>query len=68
MAHLIKLHRLDKTHEGGNAYGPVLYNLDTIVSMEPSPTKKHTILSTRWNPSGEMVKESLDEILELSKK
>lgn len=68
MAHLIKLHRLDKTHEGGNAYDPVLYNLDTIVSMEASPKGTHTILSTRWNPDGEMVRESLDKILELSKK
>jgi hypothetical protein len=67
MAHLIKLHRLDKAHDGHNDYDTVLYNLDTIVSMEKSPKGKHTILSTRWNPAGDMVKESLEEILLLSK-
>lgn len=67
MAHLVKLHRMDKQHDGNNTYDPVLYNLDTIVSMEISPTGTHTILSTRWNPVGDMVKETLDEILTLSR-
>lgn len=67
MAHLIKLHRINKAHDGHNDYDPVIYNLDTIVSMEVSPKGQHTVLITRWAPAGEMVKESLDEILQLSK-
>ena len=67
MAHLVKLHKLDKKHDGHNAYEPVVYNLDTIVSMEVSVKGTHTVLFHRWSNEGELVKETLDEIIELAK-
>lgn len=70
MAHFIKLNLLDIDHSNNNQYIPVLFNLDTIISIEPSsPNKKktHSIIQTRWS-NNIKVKESLDEILELSKK
>jgi hypothetical protein len=65
MAHFVKLHQLDLTHDNSRNYIPVLFNLDTVVNIEPS--KVHSIIYTRWNSNGVRVKESLDEILNLSK-
>lgn len=65
MAHFVKLHQLDLTHDNSRSYIPVLFNLDTVVNIEPS--KVHSIIYTRWNSNGIRVKESLDEILKLSK-
>lgn len=65
MAHFVKLHQLDLTHDNSRNYIPVLFNLDTVVNIEPS--KVHSIIYTRWNSNGIRVKESLDEILKLSK-
>jgi hypothetical protein len=66
MAHLIKVHLLDLTHDNGKDYYPALINLDAAVSIEPS--KVHSIIYTKSNPQGIRVKESLDQILALSKK
>ena len=56
MAHLIKLtdYQTEET---------VLYNLDTVVSIET--VKDTTVITTRWGRN--QVKESLDYILETSK-
>ena len=55
MAHLIKLtdYQTEET---------VLYNLDTVVSIER--VKDSTVITTRWGRN--QVKESLDYILEAS--
>lgn len=66
MAHLIKVHLLDLTHDNSKEYIPALINLDAAVSIEPS--KVHSIIYTKSNPQGIRVKESLDQILALSKK
>jgi hypothetical protein len=66
MAHLIKVHLLDLTHDNGKDYIPSLINLDDVVSVEPS--KVHSIIYTKNNSQGIKVKESLDQILNLSKK
>ena len=66
MAHLIKVHLLDLTHDNGKDYIPSLINLDDVVSVEPS--KVHSIIYTKNNSQGIKVKESLDQILALSKK
>jgi len=55
MAHLIKLTDY-QTNE------TVLYNLDTVVSIER--VKDSTVITTRWGRN--QVKESLDFILEAS--
>lgn len=55
MAHLIKLTDY-QTNE------TVLYNLDTVVSIER--VKDSTVITTRWGRN--QVKESLDYILEAS--
>jgi len=68
MAHFVKLNQLDLAHDNGKSYVPILFNLDTIVSIEPSPSGKHSIITTRWSTNaGIRVKETLDEILALSK-
>ena len=56
MAHLIKLtdYQTEET---------VLYNLDTVVSIET--VKDATVITTRWGIN--QVKESLDYILETSR-
>jgi len=56
MAHLIKLtdYQTEET---------VLYNLDTVVSIET--VKDATVITTRWGRN--QVKESLDYILETSR-
>ena len=56
MAHLIKLtdYQTEET---------VLYNLDTVVSIETA--KDATVITTRWGRN--QVKESLDYILETSR-
>ena len=73
MAHLIKLHTAGQNQE-------ILFNLDTIVSAErsQSATGEFTSIQTRWGQiftsrynfshSSHLVKETLEEILEKSKK
>lgn len=68
MAHFIRLHQLDLTHENEKTYTPILFNLDTVVSIEPSVSGKHSVITTRWSATtGVKVKETLEEILELSR-
>lgn len=67
MAHLIKLNQLDLNHDNTRTYIPILFNLDRAISMEPSPSGKHTAIITAHNGAGIRVKETLDEILDLSK-
>jgi hypothetical protein len=66
MAHFVKLHQLDMHHDNSMEYIPMLFNLDTVVSIETSISKKHSIIVTRWNTNGIRVKESLDEIYRLA--
>lgn len=67
MAHLIKLNQLDLNHDSSRTYIPILFNLDRAVSMEPSPSGKHTVINTSHHSGGSIrVKETLDEILKLS--
>ena len=66
MAHLIKLNQLDLNHDNTRTYIPILFNLDRAISMESSPSGKHTAIITAHNGAGIRVKESLDEILKLS--
>lgn len=66
MAHLIKLNQLDLNHDNTRTYIPILFNLDRAVSMEHSPSGKHTLINTSQNGAGIRVKETLDEILKLS--
>jgi len=54
MAHFIKLHGLDDAE--------MLFNLDTVVSIDPMP--EGTVICTRWGST--KVKEDLDTILRLS--
>ena len=66
MAHLIKVHALDTTHDNGRDYIPILVNLDNVTSIEPS--KIHTIIYTKdGSPAGIRVKETLEQILNSSK-
>ena len=66
MAHLIKVHALDLTHDNGRDYIPILVNLDNVTSIEPS--KVHTIIYTKnGSPTGIRVKENLEQILNASK-
>jgi hypothetical protein len=67
MAHFIKLHLVDLNHDNSSNYVPVLFNLDTVISIEPAMNGKHSSIVTRWtNNGGIAVRESLDEILKLS--
>lgn len=66
MAHLIRLHQLTYDGDANKIYTPILFNLDTMVSVEPSPSGIHSMITTRWNSNGIRVKETLDEILKLS--
>ena len=67
MAHLIKVHALDLTHDNGKDYIPILINLDDVTSVEPS--KVHTIVYTKnGSATGIRIKENLDQILNLSRK
>ena len=66
MAHLIKLNQLDLNHDNTRTYIPILFNLDRAISMEPSPSGKHTVINTSHNGVSVRVKETLDEILKLS--
>lgn len=67
MAHLIKLYVADVEHNSTIKYKPALFNLDTVVQIEPDVSDgNHSIILTRWSNEGIKVKESLDEILELS--
>ena len=54
MAHFINLHGLDDAE--------MLFNLDTVVSIDPMP--EGTVICTRWGST--KVKEDLDTILRLS--
>ena len=54
MAHFFKLHGLDDAE--------MLFNLDTVVSIDPMP--EGTVICTRWGST--KVKEDLDTILRLS--
>ena len=66
MAHLIKLNVLDPSHDGGKRVdNPTLINLDMVINIEPS--KVHSLIFTKNNQQPIRVKESLDEILVLSK-
>jgi len=65
MAHLIKLNQLNLNHDNTCTYIPILFNLDRAISMESSPSGKHTVINTSQNISVR-VKETLDEILKLS--
>lgn len=66
MAHLIKVHALDLTHDNGKDYTPILINLDDVATIEPS--KVHTIIYTKTSSQhGIKIKETLDQILALSK-
>ena len=66
MAHLIKLNVLDPSHDGNKRiYNPTLINLDMVINIEPS--KVHSLVFTKNNQHPIRVKESLDEILTLSK-
>lgn len=56
MAHFIKLHTAGQKQ-------PILFNLDTVVSIEPYG--EYSTICTRWNHQN--VKESLDEIEALSR-
>jgi histidinol phosphatase-like enzyme len=66
MAHLIPLRALDVKHDNSKAYNIILFNLDNTISIEKSYV--HSVIYTQHNPRGIRVMESLDEILELSKK
>jgi hypothetical protein len=67
MAHLIKVHALDLTHDNGKDYIPILINLDDVTSIEPS--RVHTIVYTKnGSATGIRIKENLDQILNLSRK
>jgi hypothetical protein len=68
MAHFVKLNQIDTEHDNSLTYIPILFNLDTIISIEPSCGGKHSRITTRWTSgAGIRVKETLEEILELSK-
>lgn len=67
MAHLIKLNQLDLNHDNSRTYIPILFNLDRAISMEPSPSGKHTVINTSQNGPGIRVKETIDQILTMSK-
>ena len=68
MAHFIKLNVLDPSHDGNTnnrKYIPNLINLDMIINIEPSVV--HSLIFTKSNSSHPIrVKESLDEIIEMS--
>jgi hypothetical protein len=68
MAHFIKLNVLDPSHDGNTnnrKYIPNLINLDMIINIEPSVV--HSLIFTKNNHQPIRVRESLDEILDLSK-
>ena len=66
MAHIVTLNQLSYDGDNNKIYIQVLFNLDTVVSIEPSPSGKHSIIITRWNNNGVRVRETLDEILKLT--
>jgi len=71
MAHLIYVNQLDEGNTPKeNKYIPTLINLDSVDYIEPSSPqlkKTHSLIKFRWGTTTK-VKESLKEILELSKK
>lgn len=71
MAHFVKLSVLDPGHDDlenqtDRKYNPQLINLDMVVNVEQS--KIHSLIFTKNNQHHPIrVRESLDEILELSR-
>lgn len=71
MAHFVKLSVLDPGHDDlenqtDRKYNPQLINLDMVVNVEQS--KVHSLIFTKNNQHHPIrVRESLDEILELSR-
>ena len=71
MAHFVKLNVLDPGHDdtenqSNRKYNPQLINLDMVINAEQS--KVHSLIFTKNSQHYPIrVKESLDEILELSK-
>jgi hypothetical protein len=66
MAHFIKLNQIDPEHDSSVTYTPILFNLDTVISIEPSHAGKHSRITTRWTSGpGIRVQESLEEIQKL---
>lgn len=65
MAHLIKLNVLDMQHDNSKTYIPTLVNLDSVITIESSHV--HSILNMKWGTSGLKVKETIEEILKMSK-
>ena len=61
MAHLIKLHSQRQNQE-------ILFNLDTMVSAEKSKSATGELTSIQTKMGYRNVKETLEEILEKSKK
>ena len=61
MAHLVKLTQTDTNEE-------LLFNLDTVVSIEPNQSvfhgKKGTVITTRWGRTS--VSETLEQIMKLA--
>ena len=70
MAHFVKLSVLDPGHDDlenttNRKYNPQLINLDMVINVEQS--KVHSLIFTKNNSTHPIrVKESLDEILNLS--
>jgi len=71
MAHFVKLSVLDPGHDDlenttNRKYNPQLINLDMVINVEQS--KVHSLIFTKNNTQHPIrVKETLDEILHLSK-
>jgi hypothetical protein len=67
MAHFIKLNVLDPSHDGNpkqREYNSNLINLDMVINIEPSKVHSLIFIKNRHEPI--RVRESLDEILNLS--
>ena len=71
MAHFVKLSVLDPGHDDlenttNRKYNPQLINLDMVINVEQS--KVHSLIFTKNNTQHHIrVRESLDEILSVSK-
>jgi hypothetical protein len=67
MAHFIKLNVLDPSHDDNpkqREYNSNLINLDMVINIEPSKVHSLIFIKNRHEPI--RVRESLDEILNLS--
>lgn len=68
MAHLIKLNKLDANYGLSGTTIPILFNLDAAIGIESSSNGKYSLIFSRWGSiDGIRVKETLDEIIELSR-